>query len=44
MESKLLSMMKSKFESLFILSTLHKMVEAWDYEAAGRKKKRDGER
>ena len=39
MESKLLSMMKSKFESLFILSTLYKMVEAWNYEPAGRKKK-----
>ena len=29
MELKLLSMMKSKFESLFTLSTLYKMVEAW---------------
>ena len=28
MESKLLSMMKSKFESLFILLTVYKVVEA----------------
>ena len=41
MELKLLSMMKSKFESLFTLSTLYKMVEAWNYKPA--KKKGDGE-
>ena len=31
-------MMKSKFESLFILSTPYKMVEAWNYEPTKKKK------
>ena len=43
MESKLFSMMKSKFESLLILSTPYKMVEAWNYEPT-KKKEGDGER
>ena len=40
MESKLLLMMKGKFESLFILYTVYKMMEPWKHEPVQKKEKK----
>ena len=40
MESKLLLMMKGKFESLFISYTLYKMMEPWKHEPVQKKEKK----
>ena len=40
MESKLLLMMKGKFESLFILYTVYKMMEPWKHEPGQKKEKK----
>ena len=44
MESKLLLKMKGKFESLFILYTVYKMMEPWKHEPVQKKEKNNGGR